>query len=694
MSAELLRLVVRYLPRIRHVLRTEGLPVLVEKIRRRLRTTALVAPRPPRLLVFQPPFSPLSFRIHPQPTVSVIVPVYNNFQATYACLASLHDHKTRYAFEVVVVDDDSTDETGAVLASFDGLHLARNPENLGFVGACNRGAEMARGEFLVFLNNDTQVQPGWLDALVGTFESHADCGLAGSQLLYPDGRLQEAGGIVFSDGSAWGYGHLDDPYRPEYCYVREPDYCSGASLAIRRDQFERLGGFDPHFAPGYYEDTDLAFRVRAVGQRVIYQPHSRVVHLEGATAGRHEEAAGGMKRYQAINRHKFTARWTTELATHGARGQDLEMQKERRATRRALVVDIYMLTPDRESGSLRMSNLIAVLQGLGFKVTYAASNLEAPEPYVSRLQGQGVEVLYRPYVRSLETHLASQGRLYDLAILSRADAASEIMPAVRRHCPKARVIFDTVDLHFLREFRLAELTGDASTQRLAERRKAQELELVDAADVTLVVSDAEREVLRTLRPSARIELVSNIHQIYGSPTPFEARRDCLFIGAFAHPPNRDAVLWLAREILPLVRAEIPDLRCHVIGADPPAEIRALANEWLVVCGYVPDVDPFFDTCRLSVAPLRYGAGVKGKINQSLAHGLPVVTTSQGAEGMYLRDGESALIADDPSTFAAAMVQLYQDSKLWRRLSSGGLAVMETHFSFGAARQAILGAIHE
>jgi glycosyltransferase involved in cell wall biosynthesis len=339
-----------------------------------------------------------------------------------------------------------------------------------------------------------------------------------------------------------------------------------------------------------------------------------------------------------------------------------------------------------------MSNLIGVLQGLGFKVTYAASNLEAPEPYVSRLQSQAVEVLYRPYVRSLETHLASQGGRYDLAILSRADAASAIMPAVRRHCSKARVIFDTVDLHFLREFRLAELTGDASIQKLAERRKAQELELVDAADVTLVVSDAEREVLRTLRPSAHVELVSNIHHSYGSPTPFEARRDCLFIGAFAHPPNRDAVLWLAREILPLVRAEIPELRCHVIGADPPAEVRALGTDWLFISGYVPDVEPFFDACRLSVAPLRYGAGVKGKINQSLAHGLPVVTTSQGAEGMYLRDGESALIADDPSAFAAAMVRLYQDSKLWQRLSVGGLAVMETHFSFEAARQALLGAI--
>jgi GT2 family glycosyltransferase len=590
---------------------------------------------------------------------------------------------------VIVVDDASTDETVAELLGVEGLRLVQSAENQGFIRACNKGAAQARGDYLVFLNNDTQVQSGWLDALIGTFEERPDAGLVGSRLIYPDGRQQEAGAILAADGSAWNCGHLDDPYKPEYSYLREADYCSGAALAIPRALFQELGGFDTHFAPAYYEDADLAMRVRAAGDRVYYQPAARVVHFEGVSAGTDRgPVVSGMKRYQAINREKFLARWGSEIADWGVRGEDLERTKERWVRRRAFVVDNYLPTPDKESGSLRLVNLFRILRGLGYKVTFGAANLEALEPYVSELQGLGVQVLYRPYVRSLKRHLAEQGALYDLVILSRADAAAAVMPHARRHCPNAFILYDTVDLHFLREQRLAELTGDRSTRRLAEQRRRQELGLIDAAHATLVVSEAELRLLQAERPEARLHLVSNIHRIYGSAATFEERRDILFIGAFAHPPNGDAVRWLAREILPLVWAELPDLHCHVIGADPPADIRALAGPGLTLHGYVPDVAPYFNGCRLSVAPLRYGAGVKGKVNQSLAYGLPAVVTTQAAEGMYLVDGESALIADDAANFAAATVRLYRDQALWERLSDAGLALMETHFSFEAARRAI------
>jgi glycosyltransferase involved in cell wall biosynthesis len=347
-----------------------------------------------------------------------------------------------------------------------------------------------------------------------------------------------------------------------------------------------------------------------------------------------------------------------------------------------------MLTPDKESGSLRMVNLFAILQELGFKVTFAASNLEAPEPYVSDLQQRGVEVLYRPYVRSVEKHLKACGDGYDLVMLSRADTAARLMGAARRHCPNARIVFDTVDLHFLREMRLAQLTGDTTTRSVAERRKREELDLIAQADTTLVVSAVERDLLAQEAPRADVRVVSNIHRIFGSRRGFSERRDIFFIGAFAHPPNTDAVLWFCREIFPRILAREPDIRFSVIGADPPAQVQALASDAVHILGYVPDVSGFFDGCRLSVAPLRYGAGVKGKVNQSLAHGLPVVATSQASEGMFLRDGESVLVADEPQGFADAVLRLYRDQVLWERLSAAGLDVMENHFSFAAARRAL------
>ncbi len=678
----------RFLPRAGHVLRTEGPWVLIEKIKRRLRTTPFSVDRRPELIEMARPFPPLSFPVAARPQASVIVPVHNHYRHTCHCLAALRRLSTALAFEVIVVDDCSSDETGLELGRFDGLSLVRNAQTLGFVGSCNAGAARARGEYLVFLNNDTQVQPGWLDALIETFEAYPRAGLVGSRLIYPDGRQQEAGGIIFRDGSAWNYGHLDDPYKPQYSYLRECDYISGASLAIRRDLFHRLGGFDERFAPAYYEDADLAFRVRAAGYRVFYQPLSRVVHFEGVSAGTDEASATGMKRFQAVNRDKFLERWRDQLTSHGPRGEDLEVQKERLVRRRALVVDVYMLTPDKESGSLRMVNLFAILQELGFKVTFAASNLEAPEPYISDLQRRGVEVLYRPYVRSVEKHLKACGDGYDLVILSRADSAARLMGAARRHCPNARIVFDTVDLHFLREMRLAELTGDTTTRSVAERRKREELDLIARADTTLVVSAVERDLLAREAPGADVRIVSNVHRIFGSRRGYSERRDIFFIGAFAHPPNTDAVLWFCREIFPRILAQEPDIRFSVIGADPPAQVRALASGAVEILGYVPDVSRFFDGCRLSVAPLRYGAGVKGKVNQSLAHGLPVVATSQASEGMFLRDGESVLIADEPRDFADAVLRLYRDQALWERLSAAGLEVMENHFSFAAARRAL------
>ncbi|EGV18075.1 glycosyltransferase [Thiocapsa marina] len=683
-----LDIILRYFPRALHVLRTEGVSVLLRKLKRRLGTTPLRVADPPRLLKLAEPFDPVDLTPSGAPLVSVVIPVHNQFGYTHHCLAALARVGARRAFEVIVVDDCSNDGTAERLARYPGLRLIRNLENLGFVGSCNRGAEAGQGAYLVFLNNDTQVQPDWLDALIDTFEDAPDAGIVGSRLLYPDGRQQEAGALLFSDGTAWNYGHLDAPDKPRYSYRRAVDYCSGAALAIETSLFRRLGGFDSAFAPAYYEDADLAFRVRAAGRTVYYQPLSRVVHFEGISAGRDEQTQTGLKRYQRINAETFRTRWAEVLAGFGERGEDLERAKERGVRRRALVIDNYMVTPDRESGSVRMLNLFRILQGLGFKVTFAAANLEAPEPYVADLQRIGVEVLYRPYVRRIRDHLASHGSDYDLVILSRADAAAATLDAARTHCTKARIVFDTVDLHFLRERRLAQLQHNRATLRVAERRKAQELDLMRRADMTFVVSEAERDILAVEAPDVRVHVVSNIYRVFGSAKPFEARGGILFIGAFAHPPNTDAVLFLCREIMPLLRERVPDIRLTVIGADPPREVLACAGSNIEIAGHVPDVEPFFAACRVSVAPLRYGAGVKGKINQSLAHGVPVVATRVAGEGMHLVDGESVLIADDAPAFAEAIARLDRDPLLWQRLSDGGIRVMETHFGFAAAEQAL------
>ena len=631
-------------------------------------------------------------RVDPQ--ASIVIPVHNQLDYTLRCLYSLTQSGDATAFEVIVIDDASSDASAAILPGIEGLRYRRNAENFGFIGSCNAGAALAHSEFLVFLNNDTVVQPGWLDALLKTFASHPDTGLAGSKLIYPDGRLQEAGGIVFSDGSAANYGRNDDPTDPRYNFVREADYCSGAAIAIRRSLFADLGGFDPHYRPAYFEDTDIAMRVRQRGLKVRYQPASVVVHFEGASSG--TDLRHGVKAYQTQNEKKFADRWGAVLAssqpmvdTADVTGMAATIAATHRAAWHVLIIDSYTPTPDRDSGSARMVELMTLLAEENCAVVFFCQNLSHDGHYTEALQQLGVEAWWRPWIKNVPAWLDKHGSRFDAIIVSRHYVLSPLLPILRELAPQAQIVFDSVDLHFLREQREADQAVDPMAMLTAARTRKAELNLVREVDRTWVVSSVERELLAQIEPSARVDVVSNIHGITADSPGFADRQDLLFVGSFRHPPNVDAACWLVEEILPLVRRELPTIRLHLVGADASESVLALARHpGVLFRGHLPELEGLLDGTRISLAPLRFGAGIKGKINHSLARGLPVVATSCAIEGMFLVDGEDVLSADSAELFASAIVRLYGDQQLWQRLRAAGIENTRRHFSRDAARNVI------
>jgi GT2 family glycosyltransferase/glycosyltransferase involved in cell wall biosynthesis len=649
-----------------------------------------LAPEPASAADSEPaiPDQPIVFEPVEAPDASIIIPVFNQWRYTRQCLVSLAETECRTPFEIILVDDASTDETPEGMKAIMGVTGLRNESNSGFIASCNRGLDQARGEFTVFLNNDTEVTDGWLDRLLETFEQVADAGLVGARLVYPDGRLQECGGMIFKDGSGWNYGKHDDPEKPEYQYLREVDYCSGACIAIRTDTLRELGGFDAHYAPAYYEDTDLAFRVREQGKKVIVQPASTVIHHEGVTSG--TDTSSGTKQYQEVNREKFLQRWQKQLQEQPdpiTDPKDLAQVRSARDHRhrgRVLIIDATTPEPDQDSGSVRLTNIMRCFRELDYAVTFFADNRMHAGRYTRALQQAGVEVQYLPWLDPVKAFFEARGAEFDYIFISRHYIAVNYLSLLKQHCLQAPFIFDTVDLHYLREQRLAELENSATLRQVAKQTRRSELGVIAAADATVVVSPTEVDVLARDAPGAPVHVLSNIHDVPGRRAGFSSRKDLFFVGGYQHPPNIDAACWFVDEIWPRVRKQLPDARFHLIGSKATDKVRDLAGNGVEFHGFVEDLEPWLDGCRLAVAPLRYGAGVKGKVNMSMSYGQPVVATPIAVEGMYAEDGREVLVADTAEAFADEIVRLYSDESLWLSLSDAAIKNVEAHFSLDAA----------
>jgi GT2 family glycosyltransferase len=628
------------------------------------------------------------------PKVSIIIPVYGQTHFVLNCLDSLARLRSKHTVEVIVADDASPAASRVdVLKVIPWIRYERRVENGGFLECCNFAVQQANGEIVVLLNSDTRVVDGWLDELVAAFELFPEAGMVGSKLFNDDGTLQEAGGIFWRDGSAHNYGRNQDPNLPEYCFARQADFISGASIALRRTVWNELGGFDPEYKPAYCEDADLAFRLRRAGYEVWFVPTSRAIHYEGITHGR--DTTKGIKAYQVTNLQKFAKRFNAELSEHPQPGSSSMRAANWRTKRSILVVDALTPTPDQDSGSIVTDEVMCAYREFGFGESFFP--LHSPywsKKYTSALQRRGVCCYYMPYAGELG-QLLEVDNGFDYALLYRYNVATSVYQQVREKAPSTRVLFANVDLHFLRETRAAETSNTPRALFSAKATKKMELEMFAHADASFVHTEIERDVIQQSLPAPLHNMVVLpwISEVYRDTPGFSARADIMFLGNFPHTPNVDSILYFTSSIWPALQRELPpESKLLVVGNKPPAEVLALASERVIVTGFVEELAPYFRSSRVFVAPLRYGAGIKGKLVTALAHGVPSVATHVAAEGIATLEDGHLSITDDPARFAAEVLRLYGDESAWNRMREAGLAYVEENYSRAATSKICLRAL--
>lgn len=613
------------------------------------------------------------------PKVSIIVPAYNKFSLTYHCIASILLAFNKTSYEVILADDCSTDETSRAEEIITNLKVSRNTENLRFLRSCNKASEIASGDYIVFLNNDTEVKSLWLDELISQHEADADVGVTGSKLLNLDGTLQEAGGIVWSNGEPWNAGRNANPYDCSWNYVRQVDYVTGAALCISRNVWEKVGRFSEEYAPCYYEDTDLSFKVREAGYKVLYVPHSEVIHFEGQSHG--TDVSKGLKQYQKVNEATFRRAWFNSYK-HGTKPSlsSLHLEKDRNIEQRVLVIDYATPMEGVDAGSHAALKEIEMMIALGFKVTFVPQNLAAMGLHTKKLQNMGVEVLYVPFYYSLDDVLDRRLEEMDAVYITRYEVAKNYIERIKAE--NKPILFNNADLHFLREMRAALLKNDPEAMDEALLTRDEELAVCEAVDAILTYNTTEQAVI-----SSHLAKTCNMHITpwVVDPKPpgkgFSDRSGIAFLGGYGHKPNVEAVEFMVEQVMPKLKLVRPDITFTVYGSKMPKEFEKFACENVDIVGFAESLDKVYNEHRIFIAPLLSGAGIKGKVLDALAYATPTVLTDVAAEGTGLTNGISTLIANTAQEWVDAVIKLYDDELLWKRLSENSELLARENFSY-------------
>ncbi|MDA8297002.1 MAG: glycosyltransferase [Actinomycetota bacterium] len=620
---------------------------------------------------------------------TVIIVGWRRARHLRGCLAALAAHRCGVPFDVVVALNEPADELADELdAAPVAVRVLESDANLGFGAACNRAAAVASAPLLVFLNDDATVEDGWLDALVDAAARRPAAVAIGGAVRFCDGRWQEAGSVIWRDGWTSGVGRGLVQGDARFFFERRVEYCSASSLLVRSEDFVAVGGFDEEYYPAYFEDCDLCLRLAARGE-IWFTPLASVRHLES------QSTTGTYRQYLMERNHElFLRRWGTELASRPERRQDevgidQALRSAAGARWRVLVIDDRTPDPSLGSGLGRMADVLEELTGDGAALVTFFAGSEGGAVAPERLARAGIELVRNDLVEyrgrlgeAITDHLAERPFCYDAVIVSRPHNYERYAEALRAAMPETPIIYDAEAVYSRRIERQLALAVDrfARVALQDELAAMSHLEATIAADADAIVCISEQEAEFFRRRTTAPVVVNPPLLSASSPSGagFDERDGMVFVagwGAGADSPNADGLVWFVREVLGRVLARLGSATLVVTGANPPANARRLASDAVRLVGGVEDLAALYRRARLVVVPLRYGAGVKLKTVEALQHGVPVVATSVGAEGIPFAPGVVA-VRDDPAGFADAVVEALADRDAWRALHAKVLAQLE------------------
>lgn len=625
------------------------------------------------------------------PEVTIIIPSYRDREWLLYCLRSLCAcQSSSPTFEVIVIDDSPEHPTIGSIPDSPGLLKIQNDENIGFLRSCNKAVAHARGRALCFLNSDTIVTVGWLSSLLDALDTDADTGIVGGMLLNSDGTIQDAGWRILDNGWGQKIGENCNSNDGAYTYRRQVDCVTGACLAISFELWHQLAGFDDRYAPAFYEEFDLCFRAIERGYKVVYEPACKVFHVGSASYGpeRRDELSGRNQR-RFYERHADRLRQQPTALPMPTRWSGHIAGPKKRCI---LMIDDCAPDPTTHAGALTTYSYIQLFANLGWRVVFGSAYTGRHEgDSVKQLEKLGVAFIRQP--KSLRQWIYENGEDIDQVLIARPEIADEFLGDLRA-ATKAKICYYTHDLHYLRMQRESELANDASARKQAKKMYHLEARVFDASDVVLTPSSEEADIIRSMTGTQTRVMPPYFFDPKDinprTRESFETTKDIIFIGGFPHRPNVDAASFLVEEIMPIVWHSVPDANVLLVGYAPPKEVLALAGPRVTVTGQVPDLKPFCDRARFMLAPLRYGAGVKGKIVHALRTGLPVVTTSIGAEGIGITSDLDGVVSEGPLDLATAAVALLADPGRCAQLSCAGAELIKNRFSIMNAEEFVTG----